>query len=361
MASIQASGRVGIIGTLSNVAAFPLMRKSVALLFRMLLLLAVVGALLAAYQWWHYGHASLVGTGGKVQFEVRRGEGGRPLAAILQKAGVPVQDWELALAWRLRGDSDQIRAGRYELEGPVTLKTLLDQLVIGQPVKERMVVLIEGWTFRQVREALARAPELVNTIEALPDEQVMQKIDPAQSHPEGMFAPDTYAYPPESSDVELLARAYRLQMQRLAAAWENRAEGLRLRNERELLVLASIVEKESARDEDRAMVAAVFHNRLRQGMMLQSDPTTIYGIGSAFDGNLRRNHLRADTPYNTYVRPGLTPTPISMPGNGALLATARPAQSKALYFVSRGDGSSEFSDDLGSHNRAVNRYQRKPQ
>ena len=342
-------------------AVFPLMRKSVALLFRMLLLLAVVGTVAAAYQWWHYGNTPLVGTGGKVQFEVRRGEGGRPLASILQKAGVPVQGWELALAWRLRGDSDQIKAGRYELEGPVTLKLLLDQLVVGQPVKERMVVLIEGWTFRQVREALAKAPELVNTLDGMTDEQVMQKIDPAQSHPEGLFAPDTYAYPPESSDLEVLSRAYRLQMQRLAAAWEARIEGLPLRNERELLVLASIVEKESGRDEDRALVAAVFHNRLRQGMMLQSDPTTIYGIGSTFDGNLRRNHLRTDTPYNTYVRPGLTPTPISMPGNGALLATARPAPSKALYFVSRGDGSSEFSNDLASHNRAVNRYQRKAQ
>ena len=344
---------------MSNIGVFSLMRKSVALLFRMLLLLAVVGTVAAAYQWWQYGHAPLVGTGTTVQFEVRRGEGGRPLAATLQKAGIPVQGWELALAWRLRGDSDQIKAGRYEFEGPVTLQNLLNQLVVGQPVKERMVVLIEGWTIRQVRDALAMAPELVNTTEGMTNEQLMQKIDPAQTHPEGMFAPDTYAYPPDSTDLELLARAYRLQMQRLAAAWESRAEGLKLSNERELLILASIVEKESARDEDRAMVSAVFHNRLRRGMLLQSDPTTIYGIGNTFDGNLRRNHLRADTPYNTYVRPGLTPTPISMPGNGALQAAANPAQSSALYFVSRGDGSSEFSNDLSSHNRAVDRYQRK--
>lgn len=337
------------------------MRKSFATLFRILLLLVVAAVVAAAFQWWQYGHAPVVGTGGKAQFEVRRGEGGRPLAAILQKAGIPVQPWELALAWRLRGDSDQIKAGRYEIEGPVTLRTLLDQLVVGQAVKERMIVLIEGWSFRQVREALARAPDLVNTTAELTDEQVMQKVDSAQAHPEGMFAPDTYAYPPDSTDVELLARAYRLQMQRLAAAWQNRAEGLPLRDERELLILASIVEKESSRDEDRPMVASVFHNRLRRGMMLQSDPTTIYGIGNTFDGNLRRNHLRADTPYNTYVRSGLTPTPISMPGNGALLATARPAQSQALYFVSRGDGSSEFSNDLASHNRAVNRFQRKVQ
>jgi UPF0755 protein len=338
------------------------MRKSVALLFRMLLLLVVVGSVAAAYQWWQYGHAPLVGTGSKIEFEIRRGDGAvGPLAATLQKAGVPVQAWEVALAWRLRGDSGQGKAGRYELEGPVTLQTLMNQLVVGQPVKERMVVLIEGWNFRQVREALAQAPELRNITLGLNDEQVMQQIDPAQTHPEGMFAPDTYAYPPDSTDIELLARAYRLQMQRLAAAWESRDEGLPLRDERELLILASIVEKESGRSDDRPMVSGVFHNRLRRGMMLQSDPTTIYGIGSTFDGNLRRDHLRADTPYNTYVRPGLTPTPISMPGIGALQAAAHPAETKALYFVSRGDGSSEFSNDLGAHNRAVNRYQRKAQ
>jgi len=337
------------------------MRKSVAFLLRMLLVVAVVGVVLAAHQWWQYGHAPVVGVGGKVEFEVPRGGSGRMLTGTLQKAGVPVQAWELALAWRLRGDSDQIKAGRYELEGPLTMQALLDQLIAGQAAKERMIVLIEGWTFRQVREALAKAPGLVNTTAELSDMQVMQKIDPARAHPEGMFAPDSYAYVPESTDVELLTRAYKLQMQRLAIAWEGRAAQLPLRDEQVLLILASIIEKESARDEDRTMVSSVFHNRLRLGMMLQSDPTTIYGVGETFDGNLRRNHLRADTPYNTYLRTGLTPTPISMPGKVSLLAAARPAQSKALYFVSRGDGSSEFSDDLAGHNRAVARYQRKVQ
>ena len=337
------------------------MRKSVAFLFRTLLLLAVAATVVVAYQWWHYGHAPLIAAGTKAEFEVRRGEGGRMLEATLQKAGIPVQSWELAVAWRLRGDSDQIKAGRYELEGPVTMQVLLNQLIVGQAAKERMLVLIEGWNFRQVREALAKAPELAQTATDLTDEQIMQKIDPGQVHPEGMFAPDTYAYPPDSTDIELLTRAYKLQRQRVAAAWANRADGLALRTEQDLLILASIVEKESGRPEDRALVSAVFHNRLRLGMMLQSDPTTIYGIGETFDGNLRRNHLRAATPYNTYTRSGLTPTPISMPGNGALEAAARPADSKALYFVSRGDGSSEFSNDLSSHNRAVNRYQRRVQ
>jgi UPF0755 protein len=335
------------------------MRKSMAFLMRMLVLLVVVGVVAAGFQWWQYQHAPAVGAGSKLEFEVPRGGSGRLLTSTLQRAGVPVQAWELALAWRLRGDSDQIKAGRYELEGPLTLRTLLDQLTVGQPAKERMILLVEGWTFRQVREALARAPGLTNTIADLSDAQIMQKIDPARAHPEGMFAPDSYSYVPESTDVELLARAYKLQMQRLAAAWEGRGEQLPLRDEHELLILASIIEKESGRDEDRGLVSAVFHNRLRLGMMLQSDPTTIYGVGETFDGNLRRNHLRADTPYNTYVRTGLTPTPISMPGKVSLQAAARPAPSKALFFVSRGDGSSEFSDDLASHNRAVARYQQR--
>lgn len=335
------------------------MRKSVVFLFRTLLLLALLGPLAAAYQWWQYGHAPVVGANSKTAFEVRRGEGGRPLATTLQAAGIPVQAWELALAWRLRGDSGQVKAGRYELEGPVTLQGLLDQLVTGQAAKERMIVIIEGWNFHQVRDALAKAPELVNATAGLTDAQVMQKVDPNESHPEGLFAPDTYSYPLGSTDLELLSRAYRLQRQRLAEAWQDRAEGLKVNDERDLLILASIIEKESARDDERPMVASVFHNRLRLGMMLQSDPTTIYGIGQPFDGNLRRDHLRADTPYNTYVRNGLTPTPISMPGKGALAAAANPAPSKALYFVSRGDGTSEFSNDLNSHNRAVNRYQRK--
>lgn len=337
------------------------MRKSFAFLLRTSLLLALAGVLVAAFQWWQYGHSPVVDAGSTTEFEVRRGEGGRRLAATLQRAGIPVQAWELALAWRLRGDSAAIKAGRYQLEGPVTLEGLMDQLIAGQADKERMVALIEGWNFRQVREALGRAPELTQTTQDLTDEQIIRRLDPNESHPEGLFAPDTYSYPPGSTDIELLARAYKLQRQRLASAWENRAADLKLENERELLILASIVEKESAREDDRPMVSSVFHNRLRLGMMLQSDPTTIYGIGPSFDGNLRREHLRAQTAYNTYTRSGLTPTPISMPGRGALQAAAHPAESKALYFVSRGDGTSEFSNDLASHNRAVNRFQRKAQ
>ena len=176
--------------------------------------------------------------------------------------------------------------------------------------------------------------------------------------PEGLFAPDTYSYRIGSTDVEVLARAYRLQQQRVETAWSGRDPKITVKTPRELLILASIVEKESGRPEDRTLIASVFDNRLRIGMPMQSDPTTIYGLGDRFDGNLTRAHLRGDTPYNTYTRTGLPPTPIAMPGVGALQATAAPTSSTHLYFVSRGDGTTEFSGDLASHNRAVNRYQR---
>ena len=335
------------------------MRRFFVTLLQLTLLLALAAGIGAAYKWWQYGNEAVIAPGDTVAFEIRRGEGGGPIAATLRGAGIQVEPWELALAWRLRGDSPRIKAGRYELEGPVTLRGLLDQLVLGQAPREYMIALIEGWNIRQVRDALARAPELSQSTAGLTDEQLMQKLGASVSHPEGMFAPDTYAYPPGGSDLVVLARAYRLQQERLAEAWAGRAPDLPLKDERELLILASIVEKESARDDERPLVAGVFVNRLRRGMMLQSDPTTIYGIGEAFDGNLRRNHLRTDTPYNTYTRGGLTPTPISMPGKGALAATAQPAQTGALYFVSRGDGTSVFSETLDLHNRAVNKYQRR--
>ncbi|MGE0801805.1 MAG: endolytic transglycosylase MltG [Lautropia sp.] len=335
------------------------MARFLANVLRLALVALVVATTIAGYQWWRYGHEPVIAAGQKTGFEIRRGAGGNALAPLLRGAGIDVAAWELAAAWRLRGDAAQVKAGRYEFEGPVTLAGLLDQLVVGQPDKERMIALIDGWTFRQVREALARAPELQNTAAGISDAELMQRIDPAQQSPEGWFAPDTYAYRPGSTDVELLTRAYRLQQQRLDAAWQRRSPALAVSTPQELLILASIVEKESGREEDRPMIAAVFNNRLRLKMLLQSDPTTIYGMAERFDGNLRRNDLKADTPYNTYQRSGLTPTPIAMPGRNALEATAQPAASNMLYFVARGDGTTEFSPDLAAHNRAVNKYQRK--
>jgi UPF0755 protein len=264
----------------------------------------------------------------------------------------------LLYAWfRFSGQDRQIRAGSYELERGVTPRTLLNMLVRGEEAP-RSLVLVEGWNFRQVRAALAKAEQLKPETVGESDSALMARLGRPGVHPEGRFFPDTYTYSKGSTDTALLQRAMRAMDKKLEAAWAARASDLPLKSADELLILASIVEKETGQAKDRPEVAAVFVNRLRVGMPLQTDPTVIYGLGAAFDGNLRKKDLQTDTPWNTYTRGGLPPTPIAMPGKAALLATVQPAPSKALYFVSRGDGSSQFSTSLDEHNRAVNRYQR---
>lgn len=328
--------------------------------YRALALVLIAALLYGGWQWWDYRHRAVVPAGEQVSFEVPRGEAGVGLAPILQQAGIQVPAWKLSAAFRLRGDGGRIKAGRYTISGPATLPEVLGALVTGQVEKGKLLTLIDGWRFRDVRAALKRAPELTDTLSGLSDDALMAKLGaPAGMSPEGRFAPDTYEYRPGSSDVELLKRAFELQQRRLQAAWDSRQPDLKLSSADELLTLASIVEKETGREEDRELVASVFHNRLRVRMPLQSDPTTIYGLGERFDGNLRRRDLKDPSPYNTYVHRGLPPGPIAMPGVRALAATANPASSPFFYFVARGDGSSEFSKDLASHNRAVNRFQRR--
>jgi UPF0755 protein len=222
----------------------------------------------------------------------------------------------------------------------------------------RTITLVEGWNVRQVRQALAKAEELQAKFHNLSDAQIMEKLGRPGLHPEGRFYPDTYTYAKGSSDLALLQRALKSMDKHLAKAWLTRLPNSPLKTPDEALILASIVEKETGKAADRPLIAGVFIHRLRIGMMLQTDPSVIYGLGTAFDGNLRRSDLRADTPYNTYTRTGLPPTPIAMPGKAALEAALHPAATQALYFVAKGDGSSHFSSDLTEHNRAVNRYQR---
>jgi UPF0755 protein len=325
-----------------------------------LLGLAVLAAA-AGWTWWQYERAPLAFSAPELQVEIERGTAGQAVGAALRRQGIEVPGWLFSLALRLRGDAPKIRAGNYELASPLTLRQLLDRLTRGD-VSLRDVTFIEGWTFRQMRAALARNPDLKHDTEGLSDLEVLALVGATESHPEGLFAPDTYAFARGSSEAEVLRRAYRLQRQVLQAAWEARMarpEPPPYRSPYEALIMASIVEKETGRESDRPKVAAVFVNRLRRGMMLQSDPTTIYGLGEAFDGNLRRRDLLADTPYNTYTRTGLTPTPIAMPGRASIAAALDPASIPALYFVARGDGSSEFSNDLATHNRAVARYQKR--
>ncbi|MDR6539421.1 endolytic transglycosylase MltG [Variovorax soli] len=329
------------------------MRRFLLTLF-LLAAFVVLGAG-AAGLWWVQQPLKLPAP--TVDLSVEPGTTPRGVAQAVADAGVAVP-WQLLYGWfRFSGQDRQIRAGSYELERGVTPRLLLNMLVRGEEAT-RSIVLVEGWTFRQVRAALAKAEQLKPETLGQSDQELMARLGKPGLHPEGRFFPDTYTYSKGSTDLALLQRAMRAMDKKLDAAWAARAADLPLKSADEALILASIVEKETGVAKDRAEIAAVFVNRLRAGMPLQTDPTVIYGMGTRFDGNLRKKDLQTDTPWNTYLRPGLPPTPIAMPGKAALLAAVQPAQSKSLYFVSRGDGSSHFSSSLDEHNRAVNRYQR---
>ena len=305
--------------------------------------------------WWV--NQSLRLSGETVDLSIEPGTPVRAVAQLVSEAGVDVDPTLLYWWFRLSGQARLIRAGSYEIEADASPRSLLQKLVRGEEAL-RAVTLVEGWTFSQVRTALAKAEQLKPEAKGLPDYMIMKVLGRPGLHPEGRFFPDTYTYAKGSSDLAVLKRAMRAMDKNLESAWRQRSPDAPLKTPEQALILASIVEKETGRPSDRPMIAGVFANRLRIGMMLQTDPTVIYGMGDAFDGNLRKRDLQADTPWNTYTRPGLPPTPIAMPGKSALLAAARPAASKALYFVARGDGSSEFSASLEEHNRAVNKYQR---
>jgi UPF0755 protein len=319
-----------------------------------LLLAAVVAAGSAA--WWWLNRPLPLATP-TVELSIEPGELPRDIARGWVAAGVQTPAPLLYHWFRWSGQARKIRAGSYEITEGTTPRMLLLKMVQGDE-SLATVRLLEGWTFRQFRVELARAEALRPTTAAMSDAQIMAALGLPDVHPEGRFYPDTYAYSKGSTDIAVLRRAMHAMQQRLAEAWEQRTPDTPLKAADDALTLASIVEKETGREADRALVGAVFTNRLRIGMPLQTDPTVIYGLGERFDGNLRKRDLQADGPYNTYLRPGLPPTPISMPGKASLLAAVRPAPSKALYFVARGDGSSEFSETLDAHNRAVNKYQR---
>jgi len=322
-------------------------------LFKLIVLLAAL--LGGATAWWLY--QSLPVNAEAVDLSIEPGTSVRGVAQAVSDAGVDVNPALLYWWFRLSGEARQIKAGSYELEPGVSPYSLLQKLVRGEE-SLRAVTLVEGWNFRQVRAALSKAEHLKPETRGLEPDLIMQLLGKPGLHPEGRFFPDTYTYAKGSSDLAVLKRAMRAMDKKLEAVWSQRAPGTPLTTPDQMLILASIVEKETGRANDRSMIAGVFTNRLRLGMMLQTDPTVIYGLGETFDGNLRKRHLQADTPWNTYTRNGLPPTPIAMPGKAALLAAVQPADTKALYFVARGDGSSQFSASLDEHNRAVNKYQR---
>ena len=305
--------------------------------------------------WWVYKPLRLPSS--TVDLSIEPGTLPRAVAQAVAKAGVNVQPEILYLWFRISGQDRQIKAGSYELEPGLTPHGLLAKLTRGEEAL-RAVTLVEGWNFRQFRAALQKEDQLKPDTRGLSDEAVMAMVGLPGAHPEGRFYPDTYTYAKGSSDVAVLRRALRAMDRQLAAAWQKRAPTAVVATPEQALILASIVEKETGKAADRTQVSAVFNNRLRVKMPLQTDPTVIYGMGASFDGNLRKKDLQTDTPWNTYTRPGLPPTPISMPGKSSLLAALQPADSKAMYFVARGDGSSQFSATLDEHNRAVNKFQR---
>jgi len=306
--------------------------------------------------WW-VGRVVELPQGG-VELEVEPGMGARQVAALVEQSGVPLSADALYVWFRVSGQSRRILAGSYGFENTITPWQLLGKLT-GSDVSVGAVTLVEGWNFRQVRQTLAGAEGLKPTTKSLSDAELMTLLGRSGVAPEGRFFPDTYSYPRGTSDVKVLQRALRAMDKRLDAAWQARSSRTALTSPDEALILASIIEKETGRVADQGQISAVFNNRLFLGMRLQTDPTVIYGLGPQFNGNLHKADLKTDTPFNTYTRAGLPPTPIAMPGRTALLAAVQPAQSKALYFVARGDGSSQFSATLDEHNRAVDKYQRK--
>jgi UPF0755 protein len=250
-----------------------------------------------------------------------------------------------------------IKAGEYRVPAGETPLKILQRLTDGHVVLEQ-ITIVEGWTFKQMRRALAKHPKIQHTFAAHTDAAVMRELGQPGLHPEGRFAPDTYSFGPGTSDLQLLRMAFDAQARTLSQAWESRQKGLPLGSPEEALALASIVEKETGLASERGRVAGVYLNRLRTGMRLQSDPTVIYGIGDRYDGNIRRHDLTTDTPYNTYTRAGLPPTPIALPGRDAIVATLNPEKTDAIFFVAIGDGSGGhyFSATLAEHNRGVQRY-----
>jgi UPF0755 protein len=334
------------------------MRSALGSISRWLLVLlsvlVVLVALIGASSYW-WVHQPMSMRKPVLDLSIELGTSPRGVAQAVVDAGVEVNPNLLYWWFKISGLARSIKAGSYELNSETSPQTLILKLSRGEETW-RAVVLVEGWSFKQVRQALAREENLRHDTKDLAADEIMRRLDRPGVSPEGRFFPDTYTYAKGSSELAVLKRALTAMDKKLDAVWAQRAPETAITTAEQALVLASIVEKETGRSGERAMISSVFHNRLRIGMLLQTDPTVIYGMGDQYEGRLRKRDLQTDTPWNTYTRPGLPPTPIAMPGKAALLAAVQPASSRALYFVAKGDGSSQFSDNLDAHNQAVNRF-----
>jgi UPF0755 protein len=292
------------------------------------------------------------------EFSVEPGSSLKIVANQLAAAGVLPDAWSFILLSRLMGVASSLKAGDYEITTSTSPLELLKRITKGD-ISQSEIRFIEGWTFSQLRQILDQHPSVRHDTTGLSNSEIMNLIGAQETAAEGLFFPDTYYFARGSSDVTILKRAYRAMQNHLRDAWAGRSANLPLKDPYQALILASIVEKETGRESDRSMIASVFLNRLRLSMLLQTDPAVIYGLGDKFDGNLRKKDLLTDREYNTYTRRGLPPTPIAMPGLPSIQAVLNPAKTNALYFVSKGNGESHFSNSLEEHNRAVSRYQKR--
>ncbi len=329
-----------------------LLKRLIALsLLTMMLLVAVL-----VFQLLRFQHGEVALPPGNAVFLIRSGSNIKSIAQDLTREKIIEDPWLFILLAKVKGVETRVRAGEYEIRDGQTADDLLRTFTEGSSIQYSLTI-IEGWTFREMLGAVAQDPVLEQRIGKRSDAEIMELLGYPGQHPEGRFFPDTYRFPKGTSDVDFLKRAYQVMHNHLQREWEKRDPGLPLDNPYEALILASIIEKETGAGFERPLIAGVFIQRLINNMRLQTDPTVIYGLGASFDGDIRFRDLKKDTPYNTYLRAGLPPTPIALPGLDAIRAALHPASTRALYFVSRGDGTHHFSETLEEHNAAVRRYQ----
>jgi len=332
------------------------MLKFVRKLILWSLLAAVLLSAILAFQLLRFQHGAVALEAGPGVFLIRSGSNIKSIAQDLARAKIINDPWLFILLAKVRGLETRVRAGEYQIDAGITAEELLEKFIEGNSIQYQLTI-IEGWTFRQMLAAIAADPIIENTLQGKTDAEIMALLELPGQHPEGLFFPDTYRFPKGTSDLNFLQRAYQVMDRHLQREWSQRAPDLPLKTPYEALILASIIEKETGAAFERPLIAAVFIQRLQRNMRLQTDPTIIYGLGDDFDGNIRTRDLKKDTPYNTYLNAGLTPTPIALPGLDSIRAALHPASSDALYFVSRGDGTHQFSATLDEHNAAVQRHQ----
>lgn len=326
-------------------------------LAKLLLLLSIGAIVIVVFQLVKFQYEEVTPPADNDIFLINPGSSIKSIAQNLTERKIIDDPWLFILLARIKGVDTRVRAGEYQILPGKTAEQLLETFTRGSSIQYSLTV-IEGWTFRQMLSALAEDPVIVQTLQGKSDAAIMSQLGLAEQHPEGMFFPDTYQFPRGTTDLAFLKRAYRSMDTHLQREWAGRDGGLPLNSAYEALILASIIEKETGVAYERPLIAGVFVQRLRRKMRLQTDPTIIYGLGADFDGDIRYRDLRKNTPYNTYLHHGLTPTPIALPSLDAIHSAVHPADTNALYFVAKGDGSHQFSATLKEHNNAVNLYQK---